>query len=74
MAFARKCDRCGKLYELKEIVGIEAALARLSVALGGKYNMVITKKIHVVTSELDLCTDCTKSFKQWWKEAKNEAD
>lgn len=74
MAIARKCDRCGKMYELKTIYGIEAALSRLCAALRERPNEGIAEKINVVTAELDLCPECSKSFKRWWKETKNEAD
>lgn len=74
MAVARKCDRCGKLYELKTICGIEAALSKICAALREMTNEVIADKINVVTAELDLCPECSKSFTQWWKKAKNETD
>ena len=58
MANAKKCDRCGVLYEIKEI-GAGAELAR-SLAEG-----FIRGGIAPITNR-DLCQNCEKSFKEWW--------
>ena len=59
MALAKKCDRCGKLYEeyntkedCKKINGI----ALLNIDCHEKYYL---------HGPIDLCPDCKDSFKEW---------
>lgn len=59
MAFAKKCDRCGKLYEpyngendCKKINGIMI----LNIGIRGKY---------YGHGPIDLCPKCKESFNQW---------
>lgn len=70
---AKKCDRCGKLYEqnedrpsvrfkFKEVYGAEdlneAAIAKRQL-----------QEVHIkaYSTELDLCPECKESFKKWWE-------
>lgn len=58
MSNAKKCDRCGVFYEIKE----PNKLQELAQAL--TFNMsfaCIAPTIH-----RDLCQDCEKSFEDWW--------
>lgn len=59
MAFAKKCDRCGKLYEEyntekndKKINGIMTL------------NLDFQRKYYAHTP-FDLCPECTDSFNKW---------
>ena len=71
MARARKCDRCGNLYEpksskLKSNMGGFNALKLIDMDLDNQYWDRGTK---------DLCPDCLWSFIDWFfmKEVPNEA-
>lgn len=54
MAEAKKCDRCGKLYEI--YVGIPL------VSGGNKYHAVKFANFGCSTAWLDLCPDCMKKL------------
>ena len=59
MALAKKCDRCGKLYEeynTKEDYKKINAIALLNIDCRGKYYL------HEL---FDLCLDCKDSFDEW---------
>ena len=60
MAWARKCDRCGKLFEEKYNTYIEL-----------KTSSDEDRTVELdcgMQSSLDLCPDCIESFKHWWTE------
>lgn len=66
MAEARKCDRCGKYYELREMNALESfAAACLPIFRQRTESNCIT----VIESLLDLCPACSKSLKKWVKGA-----
>lgn len=50
MSFARKCDRCGKFYE------IESKDAGTVINIYSDYGLY---------GEIDVCEDCFESFKRW---------
>lgn len=57
MALAKKCDRCGKLYEhypLKHMPGECNAIAKVRRGRNGS--------LEYSDATLDLCTDCMKKF------------
>lgn len=71
MALARKCDRCGKLYEhydtpVKEAAGIAAinGFAFMKRLAGGNEYLI-------EDHPRDLCPDCVESFLAWLWEKDN---
>lgn len=63
MSNAKKCDRCGKLYELYEGYSVEEG--------GNRYDKFIL--VHHWSSagrDYDLCPECMESLIEWIKEAK----
>lgn len=68
MAEAKKCDRCGRLYEIKEsnvFLDLAENVTRLLV-----YDSV-RDACDKFDSNFDVCDECFHSFKTWWKEEKN---
>lgn len=66
MSAAKKCDRCGKLYDPTEIV-IDYSDMR--------FQYVISKDCHPYPEmRLDLCKGCRIELHKWWMEggAKND--
>ncbi len=70
MSVAKKCDRCGELYEVYNS-GYNSdkknwnGVAEICVSKqGGNY---IVSDIH------DLCGNCLRSYKRWWDEHKRIA-
>ena len=61
MSSAKKCDRCGKLYESSLHGATEVDLA---ISDGSTRNVVFCCGSYY--SDLDLCPDCVESFKHWW--------
>lgn len=60
MAKARKCDRCGKLYEgynLKNDINNPNAIVCINLDEDNKYWSRVAR---------DLCQDCIEEFKQWY--------
>lgn len=63
MAYARKCDRCGKLYEPKSINFKKSCRVNsIRIAERGYDNSVASGQI------FDLCPDCLEGFKNWFNE------
>ena len=74
---AKKCDRCGKLYEnpvIGENCGAEVRFRYLPV--DGEENLsekkIIekqTKNIYIssLSIDVDICPDCRESFKRWFE-------
>ena len=61
MSKAKKCDRCGKLYECSSCDG--GTEATLAISNGGTRNVIFYCSSY---SDLDLCSDCLDSFIHWW--------
>ena len=71
---AKKCDRCGKLYEknedrpsvrfkFKEVYGAED-LKKETIAKRQQEEAYIRSSLN---GAVDLCPDCIDSFKKWWE-------
>lgn len=59
MAFARKCDRCGKYYD------------RSSDTVTILPDYIGEDRCHH-NARFDICRECVKSFDEWFMEGKNE--
>ena len=60
MSIARKCDRCGNLYER------ELMLSPSELAQSDWWRYSITKDNHPYSEErIDLCVACNKSLYEW---------
>lgn len=59
MALARKCDRCGNLYE---VLYININHKRLNSIIIADRDMIGSYSNHGI---FDLCPECLKSFKSW---------
>ena len=70
MADAKKCDRCGKLYEETEGNNVfRDVFDDFLDALNSMIGNIVGGSIREKLSEfLFLCPDCRKSFEKWWKE------
>ena len=64
MANAKKCDRCGKLFESSLHGGTEVDL---TISNGSE--RTVTFCCGSMFSDLDLCSDCVELFKHWWANA-----
>ncbi len=74
---AKKCDRCGKLYEFPvngENTGAEVRFRYLPVSDESdlsekKIVEKQTKNIYInsISVDVDICPDCRESFKKWWE-------
>ena len=69
MANAKKCDRCGKYYEEREMNAFEAVAKSIEKAFTPQTEI---KCIMAIEGLLDLCPACSKSLKEWVKGAKKE--
>lgn len=58
MAWARKCDRCGKFFDSACNTTVD-----LTISDGAKENIKFNCNLY---HDLDLCPDCTESFSHWW--------
>lgn len=58
MAWARKCDRCGKLFENNYDTNIDLETSS-NVHRNVKFDCGLN-------ADLDLCPECTESFIHWW--------
>lgn len=56
MAFAMKCDRCGKYYEYRPMA--ISCVALIPYRIG--------KRECRSKEEFDLCPDCVESFNEWF--------
>lgn len=71
MAEAKKCDRCGRLYEIREnniVLDVAKSIERLCVF------DPIRDNCEKFDSRFDVCNECLHSFKTWWKEGKNSGN
>ena len=65
MSIARKCDRCGKLYE--DYDGCEVQEG------GHRYNKLeLLRGWNDACKTYDLCPECMKSLIKWIKETDND--
>ena len=64
MADAKKCDRCGGLYEKKEASGIAAAFVDMAKEFDCRKSTDLIKHLE---EKIDLCPKCKNSFKKWFK-------
>lgn len=55
---AKKCDRCGKLYE--------QGVPKMT-QIGKTYTYGIAWELHYTNSFIDLCPDCLNDFKKWFE-------
>lgn len=82
---AKKCDRCGKLYEMPgamETIGAEVRFKHKYVPdaedlSGSKIAEKQTEKIYLTRSfrsdvGVDLCPECRKSLKKWFESTDKE--
>ena len=84
---AKKCDRCGKLYEMLVVNDIEGAEVRFKFIkvsdAENKSGTLIAKeqmrKIYIRKGSscdsyscVDLCPECRKSFKKWFESTDKE--
>lgn len=82
---AKKCDRCGKLYEMPgacEDISAKVRFKHMYISgaedmSGNKIAEKQTKGIFIKTSgydseSIDLCPDCRKSLKKWFEGADKE--
>lgn len=58
MAYAKKCDRCGKLYE-KQTPKLQT--------IGEFKTYGISWTMDIMNKEIDLCPGCEESFKNWFE-------
>lgn len=65
MAWARKCDRCGKFFENRYNTYVE-----LTTSSDEHRNVEFDCGVN---NDLDLCSDCIESFKHWWANETKEA-
>jgi len=74
---AKKCDRCGKLYEQNGNNGDRRVRFKFKEVFGAEdlKDEVIAKRqlqevyIKTYSTELDLCPECRESFKKWFEES-----
>lgn len=82
---AKKCDRCGKLYEMPgacEDISTKVRFKHMYISgaedmSGNKITEKQTKGIFIKTSgydaeTVDLCPDCRKSLKKWFESTDKE--
>ena len=80
---AKKCDRCGKLYEMpgaKETNGADVRFKHMRISgaedmSGSKIAEKQTKRIWVKAEydgDVDLCPECRKSLKKWFESTDKE--
>ena len=55
MGNAKKCDRCGKLYEITTVIA--------------KKKYKITKLNEYRSKQVDLCESCMNSLDKWWNKS-----
>lgn len=58
MAWARKCDRCGKLFDNQYNTNID-----LITSSNENRNVKFDCGLN---ADLDLCPECIESFEHWW--------
>lgn len=60
MGNAKKCDRCGKLFEKNTVITLK--------------KFKLTKLDAYRNKQVDLCGACMKSLDKWWEKAAHEAN
>ena len=66
MANVKRCDRCGKIYDLPALSEIEIFIAEFAESLVLK-NVLLDRAMKGLSFEVDLCTNCEADFIKWWK-------
>lgn len=61
MAIARKCDRCGKLYEPYNLKNKDGMNTLKSIQIDDVGSQTLLNKI-------DLCPECCEAFNKWLKD------
>lgn len=58
MALAKKCDRCGKLYEAYSVEGDDRmnGITEANIEITGRW---------MIREVFDLCPECKRSFEKW---------
>lgn len=62
MAYAKKCDRCGALYEITDPKQIEIK----GISVYGVSWMLSRND-----TPIDFCPECLRKFKEWFEKEKN---
>ena len=68
MADAKKCDRCGGYYEEREPNTLDGFADVLNSMIEYICNAPGKTNPDRIAHSFDLCPECNKSFKKWWKE------
>ena len=66
MADVKRCDRCGKIYELREPNALEIFTAEFAEFLVLK-NVLLDRAMKGLSLSVDLCTNCEADFTKWWE-------
>lgn len=66
MATARKCDRCGSLYEIYDGIGFSENLSKWNSM------MLYTHFSNVRNRDYDLCPDCMRALLSFINDGKKE--
>ena len=69
MSLAKKCDRCGNLYEPKDMDVYGAIVNGLSLVNRDEQNSRAFSRKY-----FDLCPECLLSFANWLKNGSRQAD
>ena len=69
MGLAKRCDRCEKLYEPKDVDVCGAIINGLSLINRDKQNLNTVARRY-----FDLCPECLLSFANWLKNGSRQAD
>lgn len=65
MADVKMCDRCGKVYELREPAPLECIAAAFVPFTPDRPQALAVDSLN---SAVDLCASCETDFRKWWKE------
>ena len=65
MANAKKCDRCGTLYEEREANTFNYIAQHMARIYNAK---TYDREVALLEETFDLCPDCSKSLLRWFKE------
>lgn len=66
MADVKRCDRCGKIYDLPALREIEIFAAEFAECFAPK-NALLDRAMKGLSLSVDLCTNCEADFKKRWK-------
>ena len=71
---AKKCDRCGAYYELKE-AGLHDPIAEAMRRITSNLSCgPAAGALELLTEKVDLCPSCEKSLRAWWRRKEGERD